>query len=586
MAMSPLITWEFNASATGNMVNGGGFKAGASGTDYSLATTAHLTITDLVIGADNTTVTSALTPFDAQDVGNVLHITAGTNFTVGWYEVISVASAIATLDRACGTATSTGGTAYLGGALSLNSTLDSDFFAQLVAGQKVYFLKGNYTLGEAISGATTGTNVLPIFVTGYTGTRDTACNGFDRPNIACGTNAVTTGSYWWIRNLSFTTLATNGIFTGGYTILENCKSINSRTSVNGAAFYLGDIGVAINTEGISYNGYGIITSNYVTLIGCYGHHSSTGIVTGVWGNVINCISANNTTNAILTNTGIRLINNILYGSEGKLGTGINMGAKYAHLILNNIIYGFTTGISATAADTQTYLDYNDFYNNTADVSNVTKLGNNIATDPLFTNPAGTLIEDCEDAWNEYTGTGVTATADTDTYKIGTASARATCLASTGVEVVMTEAITPTNMSAYNGIGCWVRSTVALAAGDWQLLLDDHANCVSPIKTLNLPAMAANTWYWVYLDGDDMSLASAIISIGLKQAVDKGAMSFYIDDVRAANNDFTASSSSGGAIGKGFPQSMPGAIGDYQMNIGVDQDDNTVSVGSDIFGWVG
>lgn len=44
----------------------------------------------------------------------------------------------------------------------------------------------------------------------------------------------------------------------------------------------------------------------------------------------------------------------------------------------------------------------------------------------------------------------------------------------------------------------------------------------------------------------------------------------------ANGDFTYSASSSSAVGAGVFQTMPGATGDYQWNIGVDQDDNVTA----------
>jgi hypothetical protein len=134
------------------------------------------------------------------------------------------------------------------------------------------------------------------------------------------------------------------------------------------------------------------------------------------------------------------------------------------------------------------------------------------------------------------------------------------------------------MSAYGGIRFWAQSSVTLTAGQWQLLLDDTAACATPLKTLNLPAMTANTWYYIYLDGGDMSTATAIISIGLKQAVDIGAVSFYIDDVRAANNDFTVGSGSPVLATGMMVGSITETTGSYKQNIGVDADDNTAASG--------
>jgi hypothetical protein len=68
--------------------------------------------TDFVIdGSDTNKITSASYTFVAADVGGIFQVTAGTGFTVGDYTIASVAAGTATMDRAVGTAGSTGGTA-------------------------------------------------------------------------------------------------------------------------------------------------------------------------------------------------------------------------------------------------------------------------------------------------------------------------------------------------------------------------------------------------------------------------------------------------------------------------------------------
>lgn len=91
-------------------------RADKEGAWYDLYMTPTLTqaYTDLVIdGSLNTKVTSAARPFTSADVGKVLNVTAGTGFTTGIYTIASVAASAATLDRAVGTTSSTGGTADL-----------------------------------------------------------------------------------------------------------------------------------------------------------------------------------------------------------------------------------------------------------------------------------------------------------------------------------------------------------------------------------------------------------------------------------------------------------------------------------------
>ncbi len=602
-AMSAAITWEFNSLSSGSMVGGGGFVTSASGTDFSRYASAadietaypalgKFSGTDLACAdgdVNPSVITSATHNFVATDVGNVIHITSMAGVTAGWYQIVSCAGNAATLDRAIGTdGAKTNGTWYLGGALSLNSTLDDEFFDQLVAGQKVYFLSGSYTLGEAVSAAGSGGDTTYIRIIGYTGTRDTACNGLDRPSIACGANVFTCGTKWTIGNISFTGTGAQ-IFSTPFNVCDyiyNCKFLNSSNTVNRCGLYLYYYVTAFNCESISINGYGFdMGGSYSYLYSSYAHHSNYGI--GSSGNgsraftVINNISANNKTGALAhcaTGADTRnssFLNNILYGTEYKLGTGIFMPTDNAYdIIINNIIYGFVTGISHGTANSINYIDYNNLYNNTTPTSNVTELGNDISVDPGFTNAAGTLIEDCEDVWV------IGCDADENTIsvegtikKVGTYSVKnAVQAAADAGDIIATEVLTSTNMTAYDGFGVWMYSSVALAAGDWQLLFDDTEGCTSPILTYNIPAMSATTWYWFYFEGGtSLASATAIVSVGLKQVNDKGAMNFYIDDVRGCDNDFTFSSSAGGGVGTGFPQSIGGSSG-LSTNMGVDQTD--------------
>jgi hypothetical protein len=556
MAISALVTWEFNASATANMLNGGGFKTGASGTDYSRDLAAHLVIVDLESdAADNTKVFSTLTPFDVQDIGNILHInSSGSGFTQGWYEVTAVDGSSpprATLDRTCGGLSLSGADARLGGALSLNSTLDYDFFGTtgpLVAGQRVYFKKGNYTLGESLITIKSGDSNLPIFFIGYNTVRDAACNGSDRPNISLGAYRFSFGnSNNIMRNFIFTGTEQYMVSVPQNGLIENVKSTQL---TNNAGYFAinGTIGSQIfNCEAVAFAGIGITNGGSGgTIIGCYAHHCNVGIQSngGIYA-IANNVVANVATYGISVGTSnIPVFGNTVYGSTSQVSSiGIYISAGSLDTIFNNIVSGFNTGIYIASSDTRLYTDYNNIYNCGTAITNLTAGIHELEVDPLFVNGGGTLIHDCETTWSEYVGTGVTSSVDGAVYKVGTYSAKATCTAALGIERVMTVAISAQDMSAYHGIGCWVRSSATLAAGDWQLLLDNTPNCSSPIKRLNFPMMASNTWYLIYLDGGDMSGCTSIISVGLYQAVDKGAMSFYIDDVRGCNNDFSLQGSS-------------------------------------------
>jgi hypothetical protein len=154
-------------------------------------------------------------------------------------------------------------------------------------------------------------------------------------------------------------------------------------------------------------------------------------------------------------------------------------------------------------------------------------------------PAAVVIEDCEDAWDELVDADVTESADAVDFKTGTASAKFVVAAGCGAgDIIATEAFVSKDMSGDDSLKLWVKSSVALDAGDLQILLDDTAECASPLKELDIPAVAADTWTEVDIDLGDASGLTAVISIGVKMIVDVGAFNLWIDDVRSFTDDTT------------------------------------------------
>ncbi len=568
------------------------------GIDYSNQDSPQLAITDgttVPIG-DATQVISATAGFTAEMVGNVANVVSGTNAAVGRYTIVAVTdSSHITLDRAYNT-----GGEVSDAVINIGGAVTTFVNAQMglwIAGNRAFVKSGTMTLSEAISGPPTGNRTVGFNIYGYNSTRGDSPTSLDRPLIACGAYGFTLSTGWSLHNLQFTTTAAAGTSMGTYGNIINCKSEQKSTTANRVAFTMNTGSLLLNSEGVSMVGYAVSGGAGSRISNCYLHDSARAayFAGNDYANIMDSVIAECTygfsaTTASLSHT---IKNNVFFRSDNLAGTYAiyfsgtgNDGTN----IYDNIVTGWETAIYDGEVNNLIIPINNCLYNNTTNFSGLlTNSGNeygNTFTDPLFNNPQGTLIEDCEDAWNEYAGTGVTATADSGVYMVGTYSAKAAMAASTGVEVIMTEAISSTDMSSYKGIVGWFRSSVALNAGDWQLLLDDSANCASPVVTIPFPAMAANTWYWIYLNNTNFSSATGIISIGLKQAVDKGAMNFYVDGVRAANRDFTVQSGSpvldaGSQLG-----TTTGLIGDYKINIGVDQDDNTAGGSvSDVFGLI-
>jgi len=145
-----------------------------------------------------------------------------------------------------------------------------------------------------------------------------------------------------------------------------------------------------------------------------------------------------------------------------------------------------------------------------------------------------VIEDCEDAWVAGTA-NVAVAADATIKAVGANSAKQTVNATFTTGVVATEVVTSMDLRSAQYIYCWFRSDVALDAADYSLLLDDTALCASPVKTYDMPAIPANTWVLCEWAAGDVSGCAAIISVGIKQNVDKGAMICYIDQVGWTGN---------------------------------------------------
>jgi hypothetical protein len=87
-----------------------------------------------------------------------------------------------------------------------------------------------------------------------------------------------------------------------------------------------------------------------------------------------------------------------------------------------------------------------------------------------------------------------------------------------------------SLTSETHIGLWVWSSIDLTDGQVRLMLDDNYGCPSPIETLNIPAIAANTWTYVNLQMNNPSLCSGIYSVGLKISVDLPAFTFRVDQV--------------------------------------------------------
>jgi len=81
-------------------------------------------------------------------------------------------------------------------------------------------------------------------------------------------------------------------------------------------------------------------------------------------------------------------------------------------------------------------------------------------------------------------------------------------------------------SAYTKVGFWMRSDVAVTSGQIHFQYDNVADLLSPIATVNIGALTANTWTWKVLTLT--GTRSTVASYGFKHTVDIGAANIRVD----------------------------------------------------------
>jgi hypothetical protein len=199
MALSGSTVWEVRTA--GSDTNGGGFVTGASGTDWSQQDAVKYALTGLTTAAANAIISTASASADM--VGNIIQITSGTNFTAGFYQIISVSAGVSiTVDRNCTTAAGAAGVGNIGGALA---TVNQAIVNMTINGMIAYIKAGSYTRTTTMT--LNGTGGKPYTLIGYTSTRTD--NGQATITTASNITLVTYsgGNIWIFKNLVFSSTA-------------------------------------------------------------------------------------------------------------------------------------------------------------------------------------------------------------------------------------------------------------------------------------------------------------------------------------------------------------------------------------------
>ncbi len=347
MAISSATQWEVRAQ--GSDGNSGGFVAGASGTDYSQQAAAQYSFTDLATTtgtAANPSVTSASHSFVAADVGNILRITAGTSWTAGFYQIVSVSAGAATLDRACGSAASlTAGSYVVGGCFASLAQAA----AAVVASNRIWIRSGSYSVGATnsftASVSSPTATALPSRISGYYQTRGDitlTANLANRPLLtitASSVNAIQlSGAGYLVENLSID--CGNFFLATGIT----AQSTNHHLIRNNKVVHVGNSG---NGVALSTCAYCLVHDNDVSAL-------ANGATAGLWSS---------------QGFGVYFLHNTIHDSS--YGAGIRFQGG-GHVAEWNLLYNLPYGIQVD--NLPCYLVNNVVYNTTGDGIHVVQNG--------------------------------------------------------------------------------------------------------------------------------------------------------------------------------------------------------------------
>ena len=416
-ALPSTTVWEVRPTVGSDTTAGGCFDSAKSGTDYSQQNSSQYNATDLVL-VTTTTATSASHSFVSADVGNCIHITAGSGFTAGYYEIISAASGTATLDRAAGTASSTGGTYSVGGAAATVSNVNANWTASNQVWVKA---TGSYTVTSALtmtldSHAAPG---IPAAIIGYSSTRGdngqftwtTSTNSIDLIDFTEADNLV-------FQNIIFSSSAgtpgdglqakTSGPSQSIYVI--NCKlsgflvGIEGNFTVNwsfNGLYFINSRATANTSHGIRNAGVTYVLGSMLDNNGGDGFNTATSGQTGeqahwAFENSVIYKNSANGINVAFSNNGGTVVNLIVV-NYCDISTNTDAGIVMSNVtnplsLISNSIFDAngTYGIdSGSTSETLPLLLYdNAFYNNTTAATRGVNSG--IGTITLTASPYTTI----------------------------------------------------------------------------------------------------------------------------------------------------------------------------------------------------
>ena len=145
---------------------------------------------------------------------------------------------------------------------------------------------------------------------------------------------------------------------------------------------------------------------------------------------------------------------------------------------------------------------------------------------------------CGTTFDETTDSDITQAVSTEDYKRDGSSLKLTIAVGASAGDKITDSISSVDLSKYDFIEFWIKSTVATSAGNLKIHLDNGTVTAdgNDLESLNVPALTADTWKYCRVALSNPESDTAIVSIGLEYDSDLGACTVFLDDIKAVKND--------------------------------------------------
>ena len=154
----------------------------------------------------------------------------------------------------------------------------------------------------------------------------------------------------------------------------------------------------------------------------------------------------------------------------------------------------------------------------------------------------TRLHSCNAVFDSSVDANFTASVDTEDKKQGTGSNKFVIAAGASAGDIAGDTFTSKDISKYDYLECWVKSTVATSAGNLKIHIDDAAITTSTIsagtvlESRDIPALTADTWTFVRIALANPETDTAITAVALEYDSDLGACTVWLDDISVVRND--------------------------------------------------